>query len=301
MDLPSLRKTILRTVRGERSQDFVNQRLGYTFNQMSRWEKGQRALAWQNFVLLCEACEFDLAKALHEGLGFPVDLRAPEALFARLIGDRTRIAAAEAMGVSRHVLGRWLARGTEPHLDDVLKAIQCFSDRLPFVLKAFSSGPAGFARPELEALPACLNLRSQEGLAQVLRIPAAEFAAIVKHLLAQGIVKRVGERLVLADPDGLRAQAIPPWREVVAHWLERGRDRWKSHAAAPSREICGMQSFPVTPALLQAIAARLRRFEDDVRRLAIEHCSEADSVYAVNVHYTVMRGEDGNGSASAEG
>ena len=46
---------LLKLIRGKRSQQQMNDRLGHSFNQSYRWEKGITKISWPGFVEYCSA------------------------------------------------------------------------------------------------------------------------------------------------------------------------------------------------------------------------------------------------------
>jgi hypothetical protein len=54
MDFQKLQKEILVALRKGLSQGQVNQRFGYSFNQVYRWEAGITQMSWADFVKFCE-------------------------------------------------------------------------------------------------------------------------------------------------------------------------------------------------------------------------------------------------------
>ena len=80
-DLEKMQAELLRAIRGKLSTSALSAKLGYKFNQVARWEKGERRLLWTDFVALCEARRLPLAAQLAED-GIAVNALWPRTIIA---------------------------------------------------------------------------------------------------------------------------------------------------------------------------------------------------------------------------
>lgn len=60
MDYNSLIKVLVRHLRGSESQSNLSQKIGYSYNQVHRWEVGKVKIAWEDFVRFSEQLDIDL-------------------------------------------------------------------------------------------------------------------------------------------------------------------------------------------------------------------------------------------------
>jgi transcriptional regulator with XRE-family HTH domain len=75
MNYSELSRSILRALRGTKSQTWLSDKLGYSFNKISRFETGQKRISFIEFYNICSALNIDLNEALHlTGLLFESDL-----------------------------------------------------------------------------------------------------------------------------------------------------------------------------------------------------------------------------------
>ena len=121
---------LIRAIRAHRSQNTINKRLKFKFNQVSRWETGRKRILWNEFVDLCKACHIDAGKAMNRATGFPGRAKDTGGIFRHLLAETEVKAFAARLGVSRPTLSRWLLGSVNPPLCQVLKALQVSSKSL---------------------------------------------------------------------------------------------------------------------------------------------------------------------------
>src|SRR5687768_17558011 len=127
MRMEKVARELVRAVRGKRSQTAVNRKLGYGFNQVSRWETGRTTISWPAFVKLSAACKVDVAAAARDL--FSTSARAEE-IVAFFAADAKQTDIAKKLGVSRFTLRRWLASEAAPPLAAILSLVHRFSPNL---------------------------------------------------------------------------------------------------------------------------------------------------------------------------
>lgn len=57
-------RSLIRGMRGSRTQLQMSQELGYKFNQWHKWESGQKAVSWEDFKKICANQNIALLQAL---------------------------------------------------------------------------------------------------------------------------------------------------------------------------------------------------------------------------------------------
>jgi transcriptional regulator with XRE-family HTH domain len=124
MEMTQIRELIselLKLMRGENTQQELNQQFGFNFNQIYRWESNVTKISWQEFVKLCQYCKKDLNRALtHISKNVlaanPLDLAK---FFEGLMGNMTLIEFSEKINVPRKSLSKWIKGESEPPLEDM--------------------------------------------------------------------------------------------------------------------------------------------------------------------------------------
>ncbi len=115
-----LNNELLKALRGRRSQNQINRKLGFTYNQVSRWETGQKRILWQDFIKLAKSCGCNLQKVFYSTFLYLGDVKDPLAIIKHLTGSAKVAHIAGLAGVSRFKAARWLKKKTEPTLDEIL-------------------------------------------------------------------------------------------------------------------------------------------------------------------------------------
>lgn len=119
-----LSQDLLRGVRGRRSQDYVNRKLGFSGNQVYRWEKGLRFIDWSDFVRVCALLDKDLEGIFRIQFGYrEKSLESPQVV-RHLLGSMKTPEAVRATGFSRSVLTKWMKGTTSPQLHQILKLLE---------------------------------------------------------------------------------------------------------------------------------------------------------------------------------
>lgn len=212
-------REVLVALRGARSQEELSRKLGYSFNQVYRWESGQKRVLWPDFVAICKAVKAPLKAAMgpltviEEGYD-----RAP-AIVARLKGPRKVQHLAAELGVPRTTVSRWLSGKTEPPLPDMFKLMEhgtlAFLEFLAALVtieelpslkclhqERMRARNAHYELPYLGGVKPCLGLRGylelaahQEGyIANALKISLEEERAALKLLEDIGEIKWNGTK-----------------------------------------------------------------------------------------------------------
>lgn len=289
----SLRTELIRALRNSRSQNQVNRRLGFSFNQMSRWESGRTRMLWTDFVRLCEVCHKDIRGALHTAIGYEGDPLDTRALVTILLDTQEIESFAHALDLSRFVVSRWLHGKTQPSLEEMLKALH----RLPRTLFGFLNhlvDPAGLpsvarlhddylvtrnlerSYPETAALLRCLELAEYldhdihpEGfISQCLGISLERERHLLDLLERAGSVKiEDGKYTVTAKNIDTRGDFVTGkairryWQDASAHLLDR-------QLAAPTNgDLFGYLVYSVSEEKRKEIEQRYLEFFHAVRKI----------------------------------
>ncbi len=131
----NISKKFLVSLRGRQSARALSQKLGYSSNQISRWESGHSRFSWSDFVDLCERLELPLQEAFTE-MEFhstPDDLKAILQYFVP--GKKTQ-EIAKICGVSALTIQRWQKKTISPLADKIFQLFSISGTPLsPFIHK----------------------------------------------------------------------------------------------------------------------------------------------------------------------
>ncbi len=146
LDYEAVARELMRALRGRRSQVAWSRRLGYKSNVAYSWESGRRYPTASETLRAIRRNGIDLDASLTRFFGAvpgwleDTDPESPEgvaALLTDLRGERSVVDIAEATGLNRHAVGRWVNGRTQPRLPDFLHLVQATSVRLVDFLTSF--------------------------------------------------------------------------------------------------------------------------------------------------------------------
>jgi transcriptional regulator with XRE-family HTH domain len=129
-------------LRGQRSQQQLARRLGYTGNPITEWERGRRFPTVHEVLEIARVCGVDVGAAFarfapntqleKHGTGFAVAEWLTAARGGTSIGD-----LAQRADRSRYSVSRWLKGSATPRLPDFLRLLDAITGRVPDWLAEF--------------------------------------------------------------------------------------------------------------------------------------------------------------------
>lgn len=182
MQIPTIKKELLKCIRGQKSQTQINRKLGFGFNQIYRWESGLVRISWGDFVKLCDACKVDLKNALQKTVKFSDEKIDGTSLVKALIGSDKITKIAKEVKISRFILSDWIKGHSEPPLEGILKLL-AHQDLLMYFIESLidikdselfnkiaSDKKSGlnffYENPPASAVLMCLELKSYQNLSK---------------------------------------------------------------------------------------------------------------------------------------
>lgn len=128
---------VIRALRGTYTQMHLSQRLGYTTNQVYRWESGSRSISWNDFVRLCEATQAPLSRAI-KITGYTKKPSDTLSLLKHLRAQKSISELSHSTKLSQHTLANWYGSKSTPHLSHFLlffdKHLNMLTDILEFLV-----------------------------------------------------------------------------------------------------------------------------------------------------------------------
>lgn len=119
-----LEKELLTAMRGKRTQGALSRRLGYSYNQVYRWEAGVKRLKWKDLCAVAKATKADLPLALEKSVAFLGDHRRADEILKHLIGNRSAVEVATRLGFTRYALMDWRSGKADPPLEAMLRFLE---------------------------------------------------------------------------------------------------------------------------------------------------------------------------------
>jgi hypothetical protein len=288
MDFDLVARELVRAVRGKRSQTAVNRRLGYAFNQVHRWERGQTRVKWSDFVALCAACRVDLKAALVEVIGFYDDPARGDLVVANLIRPASMTLLQRVAGLSRTEVAHWVAGRVIPRLEHVLlllevsrsSLLELASKLVEIELVASLAGEAALRaqrrdlltrHPNLEVVVAVLELEGYRALARHddafvaarAGLPVEETRTILAGLVEVGTIALRRRKYVLEE----RWQATYDLRgdfgvitPVKLHWMKEAARALEGQRAFPEKDFFSYYVFNASDEVAEKVTAEYADF-----------------------------------------
>ncbi|MEZ4323134.1 MAG: DUF4423 domain-containing protein [Myxococcota bacterium] len=260
IEFDEVARELLRALRGPRSQVAWSRRLGYGSNVAYPWESGRRYPSASEALRAIRRSGRDLEGGLEAFFGRRpawMDTTPPDTpegvalLLASLRGKRSITDLADATGLNRHAIGRWMGGRTQPRLPDFLHLVQATSVRLidfvtafvppeemPYTIeplwRAMEARREGAQRhPWTQAILRVLELQDYLDLrrhtpgwiAERLRIPLEVEETCLKFLRDTGQLAWTGThyRQEVVAVDTKRRPEIG--RQLKAHWAQVAAER----------------------------------------------------------------------------
>lgn len=137
IDYNLLTQQILVELRGELSQNHLSQALGYSFNQVGKWETGVTSFTWNDFVDLCNfksipwQDSFNKTFSFHTGMA--IERKNVFEILSQFWGKNDSAALMKILDKSISTVARLKADSSKIALSDVLR----LADVRPFVLNVW--------------------------------------------------------------------------------------------------------------------------------------------------------------------
>jgi transcriptional regulator with XRE-family HTH domain len=313
IDCLRLAAEMVRALRGKRSQQAFNRRLGFTTNVANSWERGKRQPSAAKFLRVAQLMGVDVRSRLRGFLQEPRTALPAHAPFAQLVvallqelrGTASYVSIAERLGRNRVSVARWLKGETEPRLPELLELVAALSPRLlefvavfcdpaqvPSVARAWADlaeqRRIAFEQPWSHALLRALELDAYralpehrvEVLARAVGLSDGQAAALIEALIACGqVVSREGRlevTRVLAVDTGGRSQAADALKQ---HWARAALERFATGRLADG--LFSFNLFTVSHDDYEAIRQLHLRYYQDVRSI-VQNSTKNERVVLMN-------------------
>jgi transcriptional regulator with XRE-family HTH domain len=324
----NLQKTqteILQAMRGKLSSSALSVKLGYRFNQVARWEKGERRLLWTDFVALCEARRLPLAEQMRHHLGYEGDLHASGPFTKTLLGGKSIDEAAKATKLSRSKISRWLNGKATPTFLETYQLLRLainpfgFFERLvdlsqvPSLAKDYRlfqrQRELAHALPYLDAIMEALLVRSYreagkhnaEALASAAGLSVEGLHSALASLEEAGMVeKKAGKyqaREIGIDYSADKEQMT----KMILHWLREATRAIENLPARPLKgSLAAFSVFSLSKEGHEKALAAFREFNRSIHAIGTEDKGPKEKVFVL-VHALMDLAQfrpDGDGEAS---
>lgn len=123
LDFNVLAQQLVRSIRADKSQEWVNQRLEASSNIVHRWEKGHAKASWEDFLKFCEIFKVDMKYVFVSYLRFQGEVYEACELLSFLFSNKSLSDISQSCAVTVSKLRRLKSGETSLTLNDFLQII----------------------------------------------------------------------------------------------------------------------------------------------------------------------------------
>lgn len=231
MNIQVLERELLQALRGRLSQATLSTKLGFSYNQYYRWERGLVKISWPEFIRVCRVLKIDLKDVCERFLSCAIDDKGLHNILLFLVKNVPLETLTRDLKRPRRTLQRWLSGESQPDLGDILLAMYKTSNWLLEFIDDLVSGR------ELPSFAAEIAARRQE---RSFHFKFPEFAGLVRCLeLYDYEVAKTHSDDYLAKKSGL---TVPLVRKLLAEALKLGilsKNKGKYHVVNKALSTIG--------------------------------------------------------------
>lgn len=292
-DYQRIARSLIKSIRGKTPQEALNRALGYTFNQVYKWESGDAKIKWPDFVRLCAACEVDLRKPVKIATNFHGDIANSAAITKIAALDMSVAEIAKTCEVHPTRVRRWL-QGSQPIiLECFLKLIDLNTSTLNTFIGNLIPGTSEsthtnepdrvnrleleylYKNPDAVALKYCLDLKIYKDLKQhsdelVAKWTGISLSKVKRHL------KELKKRNVLVFHDNKYTSLHQGrldfrlndegFNKLYIHSLQRHIALLKSARPLRKQSLTGMHVFAANSELFAKLSDKTLKYYSDIMK-----------------------------------
>lgn len=264
-----LEKELLRAIRGNRSQNQLNHKLGYNFNRIAKWESGAQKIPWSNFVDLCLTCRVGLPAALKRTFLIKRhEIKNEQKVVKLIIGDSPLEDIAKNLKTSKYSISSLFTGKTSPKLNTILQLINSKSEGLLYAfiselvdtkdiasikhlrdsfeteINFFSKNPIAMGITHAMLTNGYKNLKKHKigFIASLLNISVKEEQFLIKKLEENQIIINKNGKYILNEESGLFFIDT----EGAIYWSEQCVERLKDRNKRSKYDIFHFQMSPTS-------------------------------------------------------
>lgn len=290
VDFSLVSRQIIKTIRGAKSQAWVNQRLGAGSNLVHRWENDHAKTSWDDFLKFCSVFKIDVAQSLLSYFRYDGDTSDMPSFFSHLFSTKKLKDIEASTGISATKLRRLKAGKTITNLSDFLEIIFGLDkqDSLAFMydLTKNKSIPAldeinkqrervanaYLKNPHFGLILVCLTMPSYKSLSfhqdsflsKISGVPIKEVNDILKFSLENGLVEKNGKLFKIGD---FRISDRGNPKDMIAtrkFWIKRAIDKIDTRS---KHDAFGSIVFSTSQKARKDIIALYLRFFEDLKKI----------------------------------
>lgn len=316
MDYQWLVQTILKKIRGNRSQTEMDTALGHKFNQWHKWESGQKILRWSELERIDRSLQLHLADHLANFISQTEvgDLNGRNVLqiFRRKFGNLSLKELADYLETHPSKLRRIFMDEQDFEVSLFLKFLGVCTRILPAFLTEFAPGvlPEYFGErveafekqrslearfPWLSSIEAAIELRAYKQalthdlkiLSELTGLPEKKIDLGLQLLLENGAIEKEEEKYQLnIKRVDMESGALADSAALAKYWTEKALHRFDTFDGVPtSRKGWAYRIFPVSNQGQEKIRDLIRGFVGDLHSLLVDDAKyDREHIQVIMLH-----------------
>lgn len=278
--------SLLKSIRGQRSQRRASDLAGYSYSQFSKWESGVKKIKWLEFTKICARLKNPLENTLLNTFGFRGDPSDLKAFFHWSVLGKSNSQVAKILNRPESLVRRLNRGEQEMTLADFLEIIDKIHGSLTALIAFFpkTTLPTDFkyllrdleeieftyAHPESSAILYCLKLDTYKKhvpgfIAKMTGITLESEQQYLKNFERLGLIKFDGKRYVSQRVGHLDFRLNDTqFNALVRYWLQRGANQLQPGKTVRPRSVRSYCVFPISDSGFKDIEALCISFHNQL-------------------------------------
>ncbi len=317
IDYDLLAQELVRSIRADKSQEWVNQRLNSSSNVVHRWEKGHAKASWHDFISLCNIFRIDLAQIFISYFRYDLELSNTEKLLSHFFSSKKLSDISNSCGIAVTKLRRLKKNDTALTLNDFLQITFGLDDMDSLALvyemnkgasiphldshneKRVAIAKNYFANPNIGLILICLDLpgykklsfHQDSFLATVSGLEINEVHEILEMALNNGLIEQNDKGLYVAGSMRISDRGTPEQMKLSRKfWLKRALEKLDDRT---NRDAFGSVVFTTTQGARDEIISLYLRFFEDFKSIVAKASQEEEQIPLVLNFNMFATGDDG--------
>lgn len=305
LDFKKVQSQLITRIRGQKSQQQLNQQMSYKFNKVAKWENGTNKISWVEFLTLLKHQKIDVSPYFLKNFNYNADLKDAPSLIFHIAGQLPSDQLASSLGVSRSKIYRMFSNEAPFYLEDILKMIfladNYFLDFIRIVageepieeLRHFheyiENQDIFFYFPEAALILGCLELgeyrnlkgHSSSFVSKKTKIEKSKVTEVISKLEAGGLIeKKDGKYSVLAKNTMLEKDQ-EQILENKLFWLKKYQKLMNQKLEELELQDSSLNDYgylvtAVTPQAKMAIKKKISRFYQELTTILSSDLNRED-------------------------
>ncbi|MCO5143861.1 MAG: helix-turn-helix domain-containing protein [Oligoflexia bacterium] len=105
---------LIKSLRGKRTAAQMSRVLGYSSNQVNRWESSHSLITWESLIDFCIKRDVDVKKNLYAAFAYTGKVESVKDIILFFTGKKLNKEIAETLGISTSTISNWINGKTPP-------------------------------------------------------------------------------------------------------------------------------------------------------------------------------------------